>query len=340
MRKLDAEMASQFAKVAQHNIAAEYPNKLDHLMEHAGEVAAPRALHPVFFGSYDWHSSVHMHWLLVRLIGLDPSAPYAERAAHQLDQQFTAGKVAGECSYLRRHASRTFERTYGWAWLLALHGELVQLGQSLPRARVWAETLAPLAAMFRQRYLNFLPQADFAIRTGTHQNSAFGLLLARVAAEQTKDQTLVEAVDDKARSWFGNPRRYPVWLEPQGGDFLSPALAEAVLMQVVLGDAFLDWWQDFIPEEDDLQTWLTPVPVADRSDAQMSHLDGLNLSRAWSLRRLLPFVDQPHAALFASALEAHVAASLAHVADGHYVGTHWLASFATLALCEPQADRL
>ena len=194
--------------------------------------------------------------------------------------------------------------------------------------------------MFRQRYLNFLPLADFPIRTGMHQNSAFGMLLARTAAAANKDQIFIDAIDEKARAWFAKERRYPVWLEPQGGDFLSAALAEAVLMQVVLGEEFPAWWAAFVPEDADLKAWLKPVPVADRSDAQMSHLDGLNLSRAWSIRRLLPFLAQPEHGYFTQVMEQHLSASLPHVADGHYVGTHWLASFATLALCEPSPDRL
>ena len=341
MKPLDAEMASQFARLAQQNIAAEYPNKLDHLLEHAAESSTPRSLHPVFFGSYDWHSSVHMHWLMVRLISLFPEAPFVERVAYQLDSAIhDAGKIAGECAYLRRHTSRTFERTYGWAWLLALQGELMSLARSMPRARTWADQLAPLAAMFRQRLLNFLPLADFPIRTGMHQNSAFALLLARVTALQTEDTSLLESIDTKAQQWFGQARSYPSWLEPQGSDFLSAGLVEAALMQSVLGDGFAAWWSAFTPNGDDLVVWLTPVPVSDRSDAQMSHLDGLNLSRAWCLKRLAMLDSNPHREQFLEAAEQHVAASLPYVLEGHYVGTHWLASFATLALCSASSDRL
>jgi hypothetical protein len=340
VKPLDAEMASQFARLAQQNIAAEYPNKLDHLLEHGGEASTPRSLHPVFFGSYDWHSSVHMHWLLVRLISLYPEAAFVERVAYQLDTQFTAQKIAGECAYLRRHTSRTFERTYGWAWLLALHGELVKLAPTFSRAKLWAEQLAPLTTMFRQRLLNYLPLADFPIRCGTHQNSAFALLLARITALQTDDAALLESVDAKAHQWFGTTRSYPCWLEPQGSDFLSAGLMEAALMQTVLGDSFQAWWSTFTPNDDDLAVWLTPVSVSDRSDAQLSHLDGLNLSRAWCLKRLAMPESNLHRVQFLAAAEQHVAASLPYVQEGHYVGTHWLASFATLALCSPASDRL
>ncbi len=340
MKALDAEMASQFARLAQQNIAAEYPNKLDHLLEHAGETSTPRSLHPVFFGSYDWHSSVHMHWLMIRLISLYPQAPFVDRVAYQLDTQFTAAKIAGECAYLRRHTSRTFERTYGWAWLLALHAEVVALARTFSRAAGWAQQLAPLAGMFRQRFFNFLPLADFPIRTGTHQNSAFALLLTRLAALQTDDPALLELIDAKAIEWFGTPRSYPCWLEPQGSDFLSAGLVEAALMQSVLGDGFERWWAAFSPGDDDLNVWLTPVPVSDRSDAQLSHLDGLNLSRAWCLKRLAMQPGNPHAASFQDAADRHVAASLSYVLEGHYVGTHWLATFATLALCSAVSERL
>ncbi len=340
MKRLDAEMASQFARLAQQNIAAEYPNKLDHLLEHPGEASTPRSLHPVFFGSYDWHSSVHMHWLMVRLISLYPQAPFVERVAYQLDTQFTAAKIAGECAYLRRHTSRTFERTYGWAWLLALQGEMVELAKTLPRASAWVQQLAPLAGMFRQRFFNFLPLAEFPIRTGTHQNSAFALLLARIAAGQTDDSALLELIDAKATEWFGKARSYPSWLEPQGSDFLSAGLLQAALMQTVLGDGFENWWSAFTPAETDLNVWLTPVSVSDRSDAQLSHLDGLNLSRAWCLKRLAAKDTNPLREQFLGAAQEHVTVSLPYVLEGHYVGTHWLATFATLALCSPSPERL
>jgi hypothetical protein len=182
--------------------------------------------------------------------------------------------------------------------------------------------------------------ADFPIRTGTHQNSAFALLLARVAARQTDDQALLELIDAKAIKWFGAPRSYPFWLEPQGSDFLSAGLIEAALMQSVLGDGFDSWWAAFAPADDDLNQWLKPVPVSDRSDAQLSHLDGLNLSRAWCLKRLAMHAGNRHAASFQDAAERHVAASLSYVLEGHYVGTHWLATFAALALCSVVPERL
>jgi hypothetical protein len=330
---LDRERANAWAALALANVTTEYPNKLDHLLTGATDIAAPRALHPVFYGSYDWHSAVHMHWLLARLARLVPDlAPRAAVDAH-FESHFTAAAIAAECAYLERAASATFERTYGWSWLLKLFAELSWWAESDRAAQPWAERLAPLAERFVQRYLDYLPRAAYPVRAGTHANSAFGLLFALEYARRADHPVLARLVEDKARDWFAGDQHYPAAYEPGNSDFLSPGLMEAVLQQAVLRpDAFSAWWERFEPAAADLAHWLSPVAVSDRSDPQTVHLDGLNLSRAWCWSRLAPGLPERLRGPAATAYSAHLAASLDEAISGHYVGTHWLASFALLAL--------
>lgn len=327
--------ASAFARLALANIAREYPNHPGHLLESAADLQAPQALHPLFYGSYDWHSCVHMHWLLVRLLRCHPDLPEAEEIRATFDRRLTDDNVAVEVDYLRHPAHRAFERTYGWAWLLKLQAELIALAHNDARASAWRDALQPLAELIAERYLEFLPRADYPIRTGTHGNSAFGLLFALDYAECTQHIALRKLIATKANAWFGRDRRYPAAYEPGGEDFLSAGLLEAALMlRIVDGCSYVDWWEGFCPALQDLQVWLTPVMVSDRSDPRLAHLDGLNLSRAWCWKMLRPQLPSSLQAPVDTAIDTHLAASLPQVCSGDYVGTHWLASFALLALTE------
>jgi hypothetical protein len=328
-------LASPFARIALANIRQEYPNKLDHVLNGPHEVLPPRMLHPLFYGSFDWHSCVHMHWLLVRLLRLVPDLPEQAAIVALLDAQFTTENIAAECAYLRQPARQSFERTYGWAWLLKLQRELIALADSHPNAARWRDTLQPLADMFVERYLQFLPIADFPIRAGTHANSAFGLLFALEYAECARHPALRRMMAGKARAWYGHDCRYPAGYEPGGDDFLSGGMLEAVLMRRCLDDcAYADWWEAFCPAPQGLRVWLTPVAVSDRSDPKLSHLDGLNLSRAWCWKMLLDDMPVALREPVRTAIDAHLATALPHTVAGEYVGTHWLASFALLALGE------
>ena len=328
-------LAPAFARLALHNIAQEYPNKLDHVINDAGELRAPRALHPVFYGSYDWHSSVHMHWLLARLLRLHAELPETGQISAAFDGHFTGAAVAAELAYLQQASRQSFERTYGWAWLLKLQTELAALAVINPRAARWHDALQPLADSFAERYLQFLPITQHPIRAGTHANSAFGLLFALDYAQASGHSALRQLIVAKAQAWFGADRLYPADYEPGGDDFLSGGLLEAVLMRRV-SDArsHADWWQAFCPAPQALQHWLAPVENTDRSDPKLSHLDGLNLSRAWCWRLLESELPSHLREPVRQAIEAHLAAALPHSRAGDYVGTHWLASFAVLALSE------
>jgi len=321
---LDAALASTFAQVALGHLTREYPNKLDHVMASVADVQSPRALHPIFYGSFDWHSCVHGYWLIARLIDRFPDLPDAPRIRAVIDEHVTEANVAAEVAYLQRPAARGFERPYGWAWLLALAGQLRSM-RSDDGAR-WARTLQPLADAFVARFEEFLPKSTYPLRVGTHFNMAFALTLsigyARVAQNADFEHLLK---DEGCQAW-----------EPAGDEFLSPSLMEAVLMRHVLpGERFVGWFDRFLPRiaEREPATLFAPATVTDRSDGKLAHLDGLNLSRAWCQRtiaRALPAGDARIAVLETAAHE-HLASGIAHVA-GDYMGEHWLATFALLAL--------
>ena len=325
---LTPELASRFAGIALGHIAREYPNKQDHVLNGPNDVRGPRELHPIFYGSFDWHSCVHGHWLLASLLRLRPDIPQAGEIRTLLDAQFTPPKVAGELAYLARPDSRGFERPYGWAWLLMLAAELER-----HKTRDWAEAIRPLAQAFSDRFRAWLPIAHYPNRTGAHPNTAFALALAWDYAVVTGYAALAEAITKTARAWYGQDAGAQAW-EPDGDAFLSPVLIEAECMRRVLPAAeFGAWFARFLPEVADEKwaTLFTPAQVSDRSDGKIAHLDGLNLSRAWCWRSLAPAIGEAAGAMALAAAERHLAFSLPHVA-GDYAGEHWLASFALLAL--------
>jgi hypothetical protein len=333
MVDLTPELASRFAALALGHVTREYPNKLDHVLRGPHDVRTPRALHPIFYGSFDWHSCVHGYWLLCTLLRRFPQLPDAARIEALLDAHLTPANVAGELAYLDAPERATFERPYGWAWLLMLQAELTRHATDTGRRR--AETLAPLARAFAQRFLRYLPKATYPVRAGTHANSAFALALALEYATQCRNDSLLGLARDKARAWFADDADCQAW-EPSGEDFLSPALVEAECMRRVLrAPDFAAWLRRFLPrlERGEPATLFAPATVSDRTDGRIAHLDGLNLSRAWCFRSIAHALDVHDAwrAPLLSAADAHLRASLPHVA-GDYMGEHWLATFAVLAL--------
>lgn len=327
MSRLTPEIAARFAGLALGHVTREYPHKLDHVMDGPEDVLGPKALHPIFHGSFDWHSCVHGYWSLLTLRRLFPAEPFAEEVRALADAMLTEKKVAGELDYLDRAYSGGFSRPYGWAWLLALHHEAERHGDA-----EWGVALAPLARAFADRFLGFLPKQTYPIRTGTHFSTAFALILALEWAE-TRDAELAALVRGRAEDYFGGDRDCQAW-EPGGDEFLSSAMIEALCMRRVLGrERFAGWFADFLPRIADRQpaTLFTPATVSDRSDGKIAHLDGFNLSRAWCWRGIADAFDPPLAALALETADVHLAASLPHVA-GDYMGEHWLASFALLAM--------
>jgi hypothetical protein len=328
----DVSTASRFASLALANIARDYPHKLDHTMSCDADAQAPRALHPAFHGSYDWHSCVHMHWLLAHVLKCFSALPERDAIEALFDRHLSADAIAVEVAYLARQESALFERTYGWAWLLKLAAETGELG-----IERWHRGLAPLADAFAARFIDFLPRAHYPIRYGMHANSAFALAFALDYADVANDAVLAHACREKAMTWFGQDRDAPAQWEPSGTDFLSPVLIEAELMRRVLDAAtFAEWLAAFLPRLGDAHppALFVPATVTDRNDAQLVHLDGLNLSRAWCFRgiaKALPPND-PRVAVAVAAAQRHRAAGWQGLASDAFVGAHWLASFAALAL--------
>lgn len=328
-----------FAAVALGHLEKEYPNKLDHVINDSCELLSPRQLHPVFYGSFDWHSSVHGHWLLVRALRLNPNLQQAGVVHEILDRHFAPENIAVEVAYLKQPLRQTFERTYGWAWLLKLAAELKEAANDSSDAAFarWERNLQPLARAFADRYIGYLPKATYPIRVGTHTNTAFGLALPLDYARVFQDPVLDAMLKSKARDWYGKDQNCPAW-EPDGTDFFSPSLMEAELMRRVLGPTeFIPWLDRFLPDlaQRKPETLFTPATVSDRTDGQITHLDGLNLSRAWCWRSIaaaLPQAD-PRRSLFEETAQKHLESALPHV-TGDYMGEHWLATFALLAMTE------
>jgi hypothetical protein len=341
MPMLTREQASGFARLALKGIDQEYPNKPEHVMGGPGDVKSPKALHPAFYGSYDWHSCVHGHWMLARLLRVFPDLPEASRIRAAFKDRLTAEKLRSEADYLARKDSKSFERPYGWAWLLKLAEELH--GWDDPDAHEWSRNLRPLADAVASRYLEFFPKQTYPIRTGVHPNTAFGLAFAHDYARAVGNASLGALVEERARSYFAVDDDAPAKWEPSGADFFSPSLIEADLMRRVLPPAeFRAWFVRFLPgvSRGEPGTLFTPATVTDRTDPQLVHLDGLNLSRAWCMRGIataLPAGDPARGALIASSAR-HAESALGHVASGDYAGEHWLASFAVYLLTSKPVD--
>jgi hypothetical protein len=329
-----ADHASKFASVALANVVREYPNHPSHVLTSPDDARTPRSLHPAFYGSYDWHSCVHMHWLLARLWRSFPDLPERDAIARVFDTHFTPDAIATECEYLARPEARSFERTYGWAWLLKLATELDACGDA--RARRWSSALAPLASAFVERYREYLPKATYPIRYGIHPNSAFGVAFALDYARATGHRDLEKLCGERALAWFAHDRDAPAAWEPSGSDFLSPSLIEADLMRRVLDrDRFGAWLAGFLPglaRSEPATLFESPV-VTDVLDPQIVHLCGLAFSRAWCFRGIAAWLRSGDRRIDIAndAADRHLEAGLAGMERADYLGTHWLASFAALA---------
>ena len=333
--KMTQIQASSFARLALKAVQKEYPNKPEHVLNSEMDVRGPRALHPAFYGSFDWHSSVHGHWMLVRLLRLFPDLPERVQIRTMLEEHLTAENLQAEADYFGQPNRQSFERTYGWAWLLKLAEELH--GWDDPDGKRWACNLRPLADTIVTRYLAFLPKQTYPIRTGVHPNTAFGLAFAYDYARAVGHRPLQELVEERSRTYFAADVAIPAAWEPGGNDFFSPSLMEADLMRRVLPpNEFHTWLRRFLPglEKGEPKSLFAPARVTDRSDPQLVHLDGLNLSRAWCMKAIAAALpqDDPAQRTLADSATRHMAAALPHVASGDYMGEHWLATFAVYLL--------
>ena len=329
--QFDVHAAERFARLALDCIHKEYPNKIAHVLNNDEDVAPPRKLTPAFYGCFDWHSSVHGHWMLIRLARTFPNAPFAAQAKAAVKQSLTAENIAVEVAYLQGKGRASFERPYGLAWLMQLGQELREWDD--PDAKQMAANLKPLEDAAKERLSDWLPKLTNPIRIGEHNQTAFSFGLLLDAARSSGDERFEALLIKKTREFYENDRNCPLAYEPSGEDFLSPCIAEADVMRRVLPSiAFARWLSGFMPQipNDGRSEWLQPAVSLDPSDPKLAHLDGLNLSRAWMLEGIvsaLPANDKRLAAIRAAA-DAHKQKGLAAVTGEHYEGGHWLGSFA------------
>jgi hypothetical protein len=320
----DQAQAARFAKMALDCVHKEYPNKIAHSLNSDADVKPPRELTPAFYGCYDWHSSVHGHWLLARLARLFPNAAFATDARREVAESITPVNIAQEVKYLSADGRNSFERPYGLAWLLQLAAELKEWDD--PEAREWSSTLLPLNLAVTARIASWLPKLDHPIRTGEHNNTAFAMGLMLDYARVAENADFGRLIDSRARDYYMKDRACPLSYEPSGEDFLSPCLSEADLMRRILPqDEFSRWFDDFLPKVD-----LEPTRVTDLTDGKLYHLAGLNLSRAWMLEGILsklPVTDARRKRLAEQAGKLRQA-GLESIKSEHYEGGHWLGSFA------------
>ena len=331
----DPKTAQRFAKLALACVHKEYPNKISHVLNSDADVAPPHKLTPAFCGCYDWHSSVHGHWLLVRLLRTFPDAPFAGTARDALKESLTAENLKQEAAYIKGEGRSSFERPYGLSWLLQLCAELREWDD--PQAKEWSENLKPLEEAAVERLTNWLPKLSHPVRIGEHDQTAFGLGLMFDYARTVKNDAFAKLVRDSAKKYFLADKNCPLNYEPSGEDFLSPCLGEADVMRRVLPQKeFANWLKTFMPqipvgrEGSENADWLKVAVSPDPSDPKLAHLDGLNLSRAWMLEGILSALPEndPRRAALQAASEAHRHAGLAAVTGEHYEGGHWLGSFA------------
>ena len=330
--EISADLSTRFSALALDCVQKEFPNKISRTTDTAEEIGRPQDLFPVFYGCFDWHSAVHGHWLLVRLTRLAPDSDWTAEARQKLEENFSEENIAGEIANFARPARGSWERPYGWAWLLQLTAELREWDD--PQAKIWLERLEPLEQDIAVAFKDWLPKLAYPIRLGTHNQSAFAFTLMWDWAETAGDTEMLNLLKQRSLAFHADDVNCPLAYEPSGEDFLSPCLMEADLMRRVLSqEAFAKWLTAFLPDlpTDGSADWLEPGVVKDASDGKLVHLDGVNLSRAWNLYNIaavLPDTDPRRASLVASA-QRHEVTGIAAVSDEHYSGSHWLASFAT-----------
>lgn len=342
----DAKAAERFAKLALACVHKEYPNKIAHVLNSDADVAPPRKLTPAFCGCYDWHSSVHGHWLLVRLLKSFPDAPFAKDAREALKQSLTAENLKQEAIYIKGEGRSSFERPYGLSWLLQLCAELREWDD--PQAKEWSANLKPLEDAAVERLSKWLPKLSHPVRIGEHDQTAFGLGLMFDYARTSKNDAFGKLIRDSAKKFFLADKNCPLNYEPSGEDFLSPCLGEADVMRRVLPQKeFANWLKQFMPqipvarEGSANADWLKVAVSPDPSDPKLAHLDGLNLSRAWMLEGILSALpnDDPRRDALQGAADAHRHAGLAAVTGEHYEGGHWLGSFAVYLTTQRGIER-
>ncbi len=327
-----AKEANNLAELPLNCINTEYPNKLGQTLENKEAIGEPSELHPAFYGCFDWHSSVHAHWSLVSLLKQFPDLKKAETIREKLKESLSAENIQGEIDYFKREQSDSFERTYGWAWLLKLAEEIETWND--PLAEELGQNLAPLTDLIVKKYVEFLPKLNYPIRVGEHTNTAFGLSFAYDYANAVENTELKELISERAKDFYLSDNNCPLTWEPSGFDFLSPCLEEVSIMSRVLPkNAFEMWLEDFLPQLKSEDFDMEVGEVSDRTDGKLVHLDGLNFSRAWVFYGLINQYPEKFSHLQEIA-DRHVAYSFPNLVGDSYEGGHWLGTFAIYALQE------
>jgi len=331
-QELSLQQANHLASLPMKCLQQQYPNKLSQMLIDSTELLSPKQLHPAFYGCFDWHSSVHGHWSLVYLLNKFPNLDKRDEIVSKLKVNLSTANIQNEIAYLNKNHEKSFERTYGWTWILKLQLELETSDQ--PFAEQLAQNLKPLSNIIIDRYIEFLPKLLYPIRAGTHPNTAFGLAFAWDYAVYSKNTAFQAGIHDNAIRLFQNDKGCPFNWEPSGTDFLSPCMEELGLMQRILPEKeFLKWLKDFAPELFNQKFNWEVAHVSDRTDGHLVHLDGLNFSRAWNLYHLIK--QYPSQFYYLKPLaDQHFKFSLPAIVDGNYEGEHWLASFALRAFEE------
>lgn len=332
--QLTEDGAKHLSSLAFHCIQTEYPNKLGHVIADSSEVRTPYDLHPAFYGCFDWHSSVHGHWMLIKLLKLFPEMENAEAIKLAIDQNLSKQNILDEVQYFGQTLNRSFERTYGWAWIFQLANELETWDNQ--QAEIWLSNLQPLVSHLKNSLISYLPKQIYPIRTGVHPNTAFALAFALDYAKLTEDKAFEEILIQRSKDYYLADKNYPAYLEPNGTDFFSPALLEADLMYRILNkNDYAKWLKAFLPKIP--ENLMNPAIVSERSDLQLVHLDGLNLSRAWCMLGIVNHLQKnnPYHKKMLDAAQKHLDDALPNIASGDYAGEHWLASFAVYALTRP-----
>ena len=332
---INLKEANNLAQLPMHCIQVEYPNKLNQTIGSAADLQSPKALHPAFYGCFDWHSAVHGHWSLVSLLKQFPELDNAETMKAMLLENMSEANIEAEVAYFFGQYNKTYERTYGWAWLLKLAEELHTWDD--PVARTLESNLQPLTDLIVDKYLEFLPKLNYPIRVGEHPNTAFGLSFAYDYAETVNNMELKQLIEQRARDFYSNDINCPLSWEPSGFDFLSPCFEEAALMKRVLpAEEFGDWIDAFLPQLKDKDFNIETGKVSDRTDGKLVHLDGVNFSRAWSLNEIARGL--PQYSHLKQVANQHINYSLPSIIGDSYEGGHWLGSFAIYALNSTERD--
>ena len=326
---LNLEQANRLAQLPLHCMNTEYPNKLNQTIGDASDLKSPKELHPAFYGCFDWHSAVHGHWSLVSLLKNFPNLENSDKIKHKLLKNISEENIEQELVYFNGEHNKSFERTYGWAWLLKLAEELHTWDDNV--ARELENNLQPLTDLIVAKYIEFLPKLNYPIRVGEHPNTAFGLSFAYDYAIATDHSELTSLIENRAGDFYENDQDCPLEWEPSGFDFLSPCLEEAALMRRIMSiEDFKTWANDFMPELFDESFTLSVGEVSDRTDGKLVHLDGVNFSRAWSLNYIAK--DIPAFKHLNNIANQHINYSLPSIVGDSYEGGHWLGSFAIYAL--------